>query len=84
MKAAEKGHEKVAEALIDLNAELNLQNSVRTNFFCVCKLFFRFFIPTFLYFLINFNLPLYSSYISLIILKYASNYPYNLLILYAV
>ena len=29
MKAAEKGHEKVAEALIDLNAELNLQNSLR-------------------------------------------------------
>jgi hypothetical protein len=30
MKAAEKGHEKVAEQLIALNAELNLQNSVRS------------------------------------------------------
>ena len=28
MKAAEKGHERVAEVLIDLNADLNLQNSV--------------------------------------------------------
>ena len=30
MKAAEKGHERVAEVLIDLNADLNLQNSVST------------------------------------------------------
>ena len=31
MKAAEKGHRDVADALINLNAELNLQNSVRSN-----------------------------------------------------
>ena len=34
MKAAEKGHRDVADALINLNAELNLQNSVRTTFLC--------------------------------------------------
>ena len=34
MKAAEKGHRDVADALINLNAELNLQNSVRSTFLC--------------------------------------------------
>jgi hypothetical protein len=28
MKAAEKGHEKIVDALINLDAQLNLQNSV--------------------------------------------------------
>ena len=41
MKAAEKGHERVAEMLINLNAELNLQNSVRSTHYLIF-LFFNF------------------------------------------
>jgi hypothetical protein len=38
MKAAEKGHEKIVDALINLNAQLNLQNSVSfdPDFYKVC------------------------------------------------
>jgi hypothetical protein len=36
MKAAEKGHEKVVEALMSLKAEINLENSVSR----VCFIFF--------------------------------------------
>jgi hypothetical protein len=32
MKAAEKGHEKIVDALINLDAQLNLQNSVSLDF----------------------------------------------------
>ena len=55
MKAAEKGHEKVAEQLIALNAELNLQNSVRSThnfsfqiFDCILFLFLLLFHNSFL------------------------------------